>query len=288
MARRKLNILPKEIRQARRKKFRRKMFFFFLFFVLIIVGFSVLSNSKIMRIENIEVSGAEVLNSEDIKNFVKEEMNSKFLYVFSKQNYIFFPMNKVESEIMKEFPRIGEVRGGKTNSSTVSFSVVEREEEYLWCGSSAVFGADLANVECYFVDSTGFIFAKAPLFSGSIYFRFFSSIENEPLGSYVFNIEEFKKLVYFIDLVDGIGLDSTTLTLEGAPDVEKNYVIYFKKEYEGRSLPPKVIFKTDFDPEKIANNLEALFSLQEFLTKFESESGIEYIDLRFDGKVYYK
>ena len=72
MARRKLNILPKEIRQARRKKFRRKMFFFFLFFVLIIVGFSVLSNSKIMRIENIEVSGAEVLNSEDIKNFVKE------------------------------------------------------------------------------------------------------------------------------------------------------------------------------------------------------------------------
>ncbi len=242
-----------------------------------------------MRIENIEVSGAEVLNPEDIRNFVREEMNTKFLYVFSKQNYIFFPVNKVESEIMKEFPRIGEVRGGKTNSNTVSFSVVEREEEYLWCGESAVFGADLANVECYFVDSTGFIFAKAPLFSGSIYFRFFSSIENEPLGSYVFNnIEEFQKLVYFIKLVDGIGLDSTTLTLEGASEAEKNYVIYFKKEYEGRSLPPKVIFKTDFDPGKIANNLEALFSLQEFLAKFESEAGIEYIDLRFDGKVYYK
>lgn len=288
MARRKPNILPKEIRQARRKKFQRKMFFIFFLFVVFVVGVSLFSNSKLMRIENIEVSGAEVLNPEDIKTFVEEEMKGQSLYIFSKHNYIFFPVSKVEEKIMKEFPRIGEVRGAKTNSSTVSFSVVEREEEYLWCGANPVFGTDLANIECYFVDSTGFIFAKAPLFSGSIYFRFFSYIEGEPLGSYVFEAEEFKKLVYFIGLINDVGLDSTTLTLTEKEDGEKNYVIYFKKEYQGKSFPPKVIFKTDFDPGKIANNLEALFSLQEFLSKFESETGIEYIDLRFDGKVYYK
>ena len=53
-------------------------------------------------------------------------------------------------------------------------------------------------------------------------------------------------------------------------------------------MPPKIIFKKDFEPEKIANNLNSIFSLPEFLEKFESESGIEYIDLRFDGKVFYK
>ncbi len=285
----KSNILPKEIRLARRRKFRRKILIFFFIFVFLVAGVALFSNSKLMRIENIEVSGAEVLNPEEIKDFIKKEMDGKVLFIFSKKNYIFLPVGVMERSVTKEFPRIGDIHGVKTNQSTISFSITEREEEYLWCGDSPVFGASLADKECYFLDKTGFIFAKAPLFSGSIYFRFFNSLESpEPIGNYVFDSEEFAKLIYFVGLVNEIGLPPVSLSFENEDGSSPNYVIYFKKDYKERSVPPKIILKKDFDPEKIANNLNSIFSLPEFLEKFESESGIEYIDLRFDGKVYYK
>ena len=105
---------------------------------------------------------------------------------------------------------------------------------------------------------------------------------------FFFDSEEFAKLIYFVGLVNEIGLPPVSLSFENEDGSSPNYVIYFKKDYKERSVPPKIIFKKDFDPEKIANNLNSIFSLPEFLEKFESESGIEYIDLRFDGKVYYK
>lgn len=284
----KSNILPKEIRLARRRKFRKKILFSFFVFVFVVSGLAIFSNSKTMMIENIEISGTEVLNSEEIKDFIKEEINGKVLFLFSKNNYVFLPVGVVERSVMQEFPRIGDIHGVKTNKNTISFSITEREEKYLWCGSAPVFGDLLANTECYFLDKTGFVFAKAPLFSGSIYFRFFNNLESpEPVGNYVFDSGEFEKLVYFTLLVDQIGISPIALAFEDGEN-SQNYVIYFKKEYTGRTVPPKIIFKKDFEPEKIANNLNSLFSLPEFLEKFESDTGIEYIDLRFDGKVFYK
>lgn len=285
----KSNILPKEIRLARRRKFRRKVLMLFLVFIFLIAGLAIFSNSKLMRIENIEISGAEVLSPEQIKDFIKEETNGQILLIFSKKNYLFLPVGMTERAIMKEFPRIEDIHGVKTNKNTISFSITEREEKYLWCGAVPVFGEVLADTECYFTDKTGFVFSKAPLFSGSIYFRFFNNIDNaDPIGNYVFEPAEFEKLLYFVRLVNEIGLTPISLSFEDEDGTSPNYAIYFKKDYLGKTIPPKIIFKKDFEPEKIANNLNSIFSLPEFLEKFESESGIEYIDLRFNGKVFYK
>ena len=52
---------------------------------------------------------------------------------------------------------------------------------------------------------------------------------------------------------------------------------------------PEIIFKTDADFQKIAENLEAALTTEPLLSKFKNNySSLLYIDLRFGNKVYYK
>ena len=70
---------------------------------------------------------------------------------------------------------------------------------------------------------------------------------------------------------------------------ENNDIKMFLTKAKPTSLGPEIIFKKDSDVQKIAENLKAALDTEPLLSKFKNEySSLEYIDLRFGNKVYYK
>ncbi len=56
---------------------------------------------------------------------------------------------------------------------------------------------------------------------------------------------------------------------------------------DGRN--PEIILKADADFNKVAENLQAALDTEPLLSKFKTQySSLQYIDLRFGNKVYYK
>ncbi len=137
------------------------------------------------------------------------------------------------------------------------------------------------------MDESGYIFDKAPYFSGEVYFKFYglfdiNNIDN-PLGSY-FSKQNFEQLVSFKYLLAGIGLKPVALYIADNGDAQM-----FLSDGDSLMADPKIIFKVDSDFQKVAENLETALSTEPLQSNFKNKySSLLYIDLRFGSKVYYK
>ena len=145
------------------------------------------------------------------------------------------------------------------------------------------------------MDEDGYIFDEAPYFSGEVYFKFYGltdvgrpdsgrpTSEDFPLGSY-FLKQNFKQLISFKDILIGIGLKPVALYATNDGDIQ----IFLS----GGTLPttgPQIIFRADADFQNVAENLEAALTTEPLQSEFKNKySSLQYIDLRFGNKVYYK
>ena len=185
----------------------------------------------------------------------------------------------------------------KTNK-TLEVSVTERKALYTWCGATPPTVANASNQKCYFVDENGYIFDVAPYFSGEIYFKFYGPLaqtglpdtltQNEadmdPSGFY-FSKQYFKQLASFKDILVGLGLKPVSLYVTGNGDAQ----VFLSS---GTSLAdgPKIMLRLIADNfQSVAENLETALTTEPLQSEFANKySSLQYIDLRFGNKVYYK
>ena len=139
---------------------------------------------------------------------------------------------------------------------------------------------------CYFLDKEGYIFDEAPYFSGEVYFKFYGVPEpntENPAGSYVAK-GYFDKLILFKNTLTEINLKPAVIYIQDGEDAK----ILLSKD-KASSLAPEIIFKKDSDYQKIAENLKAALDTEPLISKFKNNySTLQYIDLRFGNKVYFK
>ena len=191
---------------------------------------------------------------------------------------MFYPKNSIKKELRNEFKRLKNINLFIKDKRILEVSVTEREALYTWCGENLPEDGTMKEEQtCYFMDENGYVFDEAPYFSGNVYFRFFGSLSE----SY-FTPGIFAKIISFKDFLSKI--DPVSLYLKTDEDIE----IYLKSN----RLPPdapKIIFKKDFNLEKLSENLEAALSTEPLLSDFKNKrSSLLYIDLRYGNKVYFK
>ena len=81
-----------------------------------------------------------------------------------------------------------------------------------------------------------------------------------------------------------MGLKPVILYVKDNEDA-KIYLSKTKKSVLG----PEIIFKKDSNFQKIAENLKAALDTESLKSEFKNKySSLQYIDLRFENKVYYK
>jgi len=259
--------LVRQKRRARLFKFFFALFVFGLFFG----GIVWVTHLPLLKIESVTVSGNSAVSVTEIQNLIKSKISGNHYYLFSKSNRFLYPKKEILNEVLTLFKRVETIKL-EVNGNDLVVSITERKPKYVWCtGTPAT-----RSKECYFVDDQGYIFAQAPRFSGSAYFLLYGQIKKNPISQYYLPQPEFEALTNFIRSVRDKDIIGSAIVSEG------NGVFALHLEKGG-----KIIFKQDQDSTTLLSNLE-LLKKNTALFKAQAASAIEYIDLRFGNKVYYK
>ncbi len=231
-----------------------------------------LSGNEKVVIAEIEARGNSVVPGEDIVNMVREEMAGKYLWLFHKDNSFLYPREMIKERILSEQKRISEADVYLDNLASLVVSVTERKPAYLWCGSG--YSQEENKEACFFMDRDGYIFASAPYFSGDVFFEWYGPTEEKsenPIGDRFLPYAEFKKLVSFREAISSLGLKTTRLIAKADGD----YALTLKDSGD-------ILFNSDQEFDALLGNLDSAIGA------LVSIKALEYVDLRFGNKIFYR
>ena len=131
-------------------------------------GISYVSHLPQYSIRAIEVSGAERLSQKLVRAYAETVLYDGSYHVFSRQNTLLYPREAIERAVGTFFPRIKSVTISRTSLSAgvASITIKERAPYALWCAPIAGTGGGSGSGQCYFMDEGGFIFAERPSVAG--------------------------------------------------------------------------------------------------------------------------
>jgi hypothetical protein len=289
-----------ELKKKRHRVVLNKILFSLLGLSAIFILLAYFSRLNSLNIDEVRVIGNKIVDAEAIKAVIKQQIAGKYLWLFPKTNILFYPQNDIRNELRDKFKRLKDINlsikparttdavqsGG--NNKVLEISLAERVAKYTWCGiefPEALLMEDSME-KCYFLDEDSYVFDEAPYFSGEVYFKFYGLAGlniNNPLGFYFFK-QNFKQLISFKDILVSIGLKPVALYITDDGDIQ-----VFLSRGDSLITGPKIILKMDADFQNVAENLEAALTTEPLQSKFKNKySSLQYIDLRFGNKVYYK
>jgi len=270
-------------RQLRRKRRVIKaslILFCVLLFVGIVIAFFNLSK---FRISQISIEGAVVLDQEQFKGETLNFLKEKYLKLFPYDNIFILPEGKLAADLSEIFPLLKKIVISRDFPQKISIAIEERKAEALWCAdsdSASIPASSTSTLEslpkesCAFADADGFIFQPAPSFSGAIFLKFFDEREQPSgMGKMMTDGDEFQKLTSFAGLLKENGFDISKIILKDAGIRE----VYLKEGWY-------ILLNDKNEPDQTFSNLELVLD-QEIK---EKRPKLDYIDLRFGKKVFYK
>lgn len=238
-----------------------------------------------LRIQQVYVNNTGAIPTDTIASAVQAMLGDSYLHLIPKNSTLAVSPKRIEATLMSSFPRIANVRVRRSGMESLSVTVEERDPVALWCGDvvppvAYSFGkardADSEEVwgSCYLVDLDGFIYAPAPVYTGNVLPRYYGSLERaEPTGQDILDPDEFGR---FQSLFTDIAQNERTLEAVLIVD-ERDIEIYLGGGIRVLALRAEV-------PDVIVRRIRSLFSTDSFTKGRE----IEYIDMRFDNKVFVK
>ncbi len=268
----------RSLRSSKLTKRRRRVFLFrgaltLILFITLSLGVVYLLNRKELVINQINIEGNATASDSDIGALVKNAIEGKYIFFIPKKSTFLFPKRTLEASILGAFPKIRNVSAVVGKGGILNVLVEERSPEALWCGENRLEGA---MTECFFLDENGFIYAKAPSFSRDVYVRFYGPLEKgKPVGQPFLSGEKFRKLFLFLTSLR----ESNIQPVEFAVRDDLDYELYIENG-------TKILFSRKQNLSTVLDNLVSAFSF-EGIRKNERAS-LEYVDLRFGNRVYYK
>lgn len=268
----KKSIHSTEFHEKRERQRKIRLGAIILLVLIIIIGPILLLRIKSFLISTIQISGSEVTASEDLEAIVAHDLSGNYLWVIPRSSAVLYPGNRIKNDILADIPRISNVDVSLSNAHSLSIVVRERTPFALYCKQIA----DIKNPsDCYFLDTSGYIFSIAPAFSGGVYMVYSSDpILDTPLRQQFVPSGNFRNLTNFIANLSHIPLSPK---------------IFVAKTDEYDLLLPSgttIMWKPAQDLDAVYSNLST-FLTDPSLDK-STVGNLLYIDLRFDDKVFYK
>ena len=262
-----------------------------LFFVL--VGATVyVSRLPRIQLNTVEVVGNKVVDTDDVVSHVEKYLSGHYAYLIPHRDALIYPKQKIVADLVKSFPRFDSVLVYRTDWHTLQVTVSEVRGRALWCGvTDTDLGAGATAQPCFFTDETGRIVSDAPHYSGNVYPRFFGGTisarsapldDTNPLGASFTDPDTFQKLIAFQEAVANFGFQIKSVDI--GTDTEDTIMIDLGS---GKTAP--VRFLKDDNFETLKGNLAAALSNPTLVSALKNDKqNLEYFDLRFTNKVYYK
>lgn len=275
-----------EIKRIRRVKRIRLIILLTILLVSLTGALSYFSSNPKLVINKIIVIGNSIVDEKNIETHIYDKLSGKYFYLFARSNFLIYPNHKINNDLRESFPRIDTLSVKREGLNTLRITISERTGSYLYCGEVLPEIKDEIGENCYFINNDGYIFDKAPYFSGDVYFKYYIKIKDNtssPLGLQMLSPEKFHLLARFVDGVAALGFNPSYIVM--TPD-GMNY-LYLKSS--GANHNPKILFKEENDLTTILDNLATAMSKKEFKDEINGKyDKLTYIDLKFKNKVLYK
>lgn len=277
-----------KLRELRKKRYntrRRMAILLSVLFCTIVGGLISAAHYPQLQLVNIVVEGNKVVDTEDVVAKTEALLKGNYAYVIPHRNAFFYPKKKIVADLLAAFPRFKSVVVYRTSLNTLYVSIEEVRGHALWCGV----GVDTPDLSapCYFTDEAGKIVAPAPYYSGNVYPRFFGGTLTQadvvsPLGKMFINESRFAALLSFEMEVKRLGLPVRAIIVGAGTNDMLLLDIGGGKTAELRFL--------DADNyQTLEKNLAAALGKAELANVIKTDLGnLQYFDLRFTNKVYYK
>ncbi len=275
-----------KMKRERRKRRLRLSILLSILFLSIVGALSYFSAHSRVTINNIVIIGNSIIEESDLRTDIQNKISGRYIGLFSRSNFLIYPHNKIYNSLLLDFPRIESLNVKLDGVHTIRVDIKERAGSYLYCGVSVPEEKAEIGENCYFINNDGYIFDKAPYFSGDVYFKYYMNIDGDPLNPtkvQMVSADRFHELVRFVDGVTSLGFKPSYLVVSS----DGINSLYLKPSNE--ISEPKILFKEDSDLPTILENLSLAMKESEFANEINSKySTLSYIDLRFKNKVLYK
>ena len=250
--------------KRKKKILRLKIWGLSILFILIIAGLAYLSNADSVKISNIYINDTTFFDKKDIEKIAKEELEGRYLMVFGKNNIFLLPRKNIENKIKNFSSSIKKVTLTLSGINSISIKIEEYQPVAVWCNDS-----------CYFLNENGFIFSKAPVGYDKNLAQFHDWVHDDPMGKTYTDPETFGKIITLINLIAKVPLKIVSINTDDG--------LTFNLHTD---VGTRLLYEINDNPEDVANNLNTVLE-KDAINKAQLNN-IDYIDLRFGNKVYYK
>jgi len=257
-----------------RKRRRRVIFALCLALLMGIAAWGIHYTSYLPRfsIHRIEVVGAKDTSPAVVRAFAETQLAGGSLAFFSRGNIFFYPRSALARAIEEHFPRIRSVSISRESllGQVAVVAVEERQPFAEWCSDQG---------ECYLLDESGFVFDSTATSTDShipTKYTFTGALggsATSPLGQ-TFLSEHFAAVIAFLEQLEQANFSAQKISIDNEEDFSASLV---------RGYALRASFRSN--PEDTVRNLELVLSSDTLRGK---ENELEYIDLRFGNRVYYK
>lgn len=272
---------------ARRRRSRRRALIAtgVLFFVLcgaIVYGLS----QKYVRISQVVVYGGD----QSLATIANKAMEGKYFGLIPRDSTFFFPTASIRSTILSVYPNIAAVSLFRSGLTSLSIKVDYRVPVAKWCGAnfettkfnpiatSSKSSLVVSGANCYFFDASGLLYATTSDTAAVNPFLVYESLTDstsslpahEILGSTLPNADNLPAAFDFARQLAIFGSSIGTIVFRG-DEVDDYFMSDTRVTYV------------------LGNEKNAFTALSSARENFNLTDGsVEYVDLRFPGKVYLK
>jgi hypothetical protein len=263
---------------------------------VIVLFFIYITNADFLRLQKIVVNDTLYAERNEIENIVKTELEGRYFGLFAKSNSLIFSRGRISRAIKTKFASVEKVNINLKGLTQIEVEIKEYVGSSIWCDTPVTpantlvhddeagedkFSAipqivsNLGDSKCFFMNEDGMIFAPTDYTNDSEIIKTFGFIKTDPLNQNYSTPKTFKNLVEFVKLLRRLNIVADQIwTTDG-----EVYAIVTKEKVEIYIDGSESVVST-FD------NLETV--MQRDAINQAQFSNIDYIDLRFGNRVFYK
>ncbi|MES2623114.1 MAG: hypothetical protein V4576_01755 [Patescibacteria group bacterium] len=240
---------------SRKQRRRRKVLMYIgIFFAVVAVLY--LIYGPLLKIKTVEIHGARHTTIADVQNDAFADIDGYRYLVVPNDHIFFYTKGKMKDQILKTYPSVETIDMHLDIHRVLHIDIKDRKPLGVWCST-----------ECYFYDTAGVIFKKSFVYTGALFTAWSKSPD---------------VAVNFLDTItcEGLCTDQRFIDFLRKHSIEK--VTMFDEMMEMQSSAGYVI-KAGFEASTTLSHIEEIDQ-----NKPGFLETLEYVDVRFPNKVYYK
>ena len=208
------------------------------------------------KISNVEINNPLIRKSQ-VGLVLESIFSKKSGFYAPKNNFFLFSAEEAEQRILES--DLGVAKVSKKFPNKIELEFLEIKPKFIYCDGG-----------CYYADKTGFLYEVAPIFTESP-IPFLEIESTAKVGDYVLNSNDASFLTEFTDEIKKFGL------LTDKIKIENDFQIFLKQGWH------IILLKEESRPAK-----EISEKINLILEQKIKNSSIDYIDMRFPNKAFYK